>query len=197
MDVAVVDPLPLFRLGALIALGCGIPLASVSEMRAWLERTDTRAVVLLTLDGEDSWSGLEFACAHPHVLTVAVLPSSGVAMAARALRAGAAHIVPRDADPDSLRRVVDEVAADTVSLPLAVLRAATALSRDEPGRQTPGDDELSWLRALAGGSTVQTIARSAGYSERMLYRRLRELYRRLGVSTRTQALILARDAGWL
>jgi hypothetical protein len=31
----------------------------------------------------------------------------------------------------------------------------------------------------------------------MMYRKLRTLYRRLGVAGRTQALILARDEGWL
>jgi hypothetical protein len=41
------------------------------------------------------------------------------------------------------------------------------------------------------------LAESTGLSERVMYRRLGLLYRRLGVSGRTQALILGRDEGWL
>lgn len=197
MDLAVLDPLPLFRLGVLAALGGGRELTSLDELTHWVSPgTDT--VVLLTVDEDsEAWSVLAMLRQHPELRTVAVLAPFTVTTAARALRAGAAHVVPRDAEPAVLRRVLDEVVEGVVSLPLTVLRAATAAPRHTRQHGQPSDEELSWLRALAAGETVAALAARVGYSERMLYRRLTELYHRLAVTNRTQALILARDEGWL
>jgi DNA-binding CsgD family transcriptional regulator len=45
--------------------------------------------------------------------------------------------------------------------------------------------------------TVRQLADRAGYSERMMFRLLRDLYDRLRVKGRTEALMLARERGWL
>lgn len=58
-------------------------------------------------------------------------------------------------------------------------------------------ERLSWLRALAAGSTVARLADEAGYSERAMFRLLSALYRDMGVDGRVQALMRARDEGWL
>lgn len=55
------------------------------------------------------------------------------------------------------------------------------------------DQEVRWLKALAGGITVAQLARDARYSERSMYRRLSVLYRRLNVRNRTQALLAASE----
>jgi DNA-binding CsgD family transcriptional regulator len=41
------------------------------------------------------------------------------------------------------------------------------------------------------------LAEQAGYSERAMFRLLKNIYSRLGVRNRTQALMLAKDQGWL
>lgn len=199
MDLAVLDPLPLFRLGVLAALGGGRELATAEELTAWLSpRRST--VVLMTLAGDDdeqAWSLLPALQQYPELRAVAVLASYTVVSAARALRAGAVHVVARDAAPATLRAVVNEVGEGVVRLSVDVLRAATTQRR--PGRltATPTDEELAWLRALADGRTMSFLATETGHSERVLYRRLKRLYRQLGVTGRTQALILGRDEGWL
>jgi DNA-binding CsgD family transcriptional regulator len=50
---------------------------------------------------------------------------------------------------------------------------------------------------LAGGSTVAELARIAGYSERMMFRLLRALYRKLSAQNRTEALMYAQGHGWI
>ena len=50
-------------------------------------------------------------------------------------------------------------------------------------------EELTWLRILAQGGTVHDLARQVGYSERALYRLLHALYGRMGVSSRTEAIL--------
>jgi len=43
-------------------------------------------------------------------------------------------------------------------------------------------EEAEWLDALARGATVVSLADDYGYSERVMFRRLRDLYERLGAS---------------
>ena len=44
--------------------------------------------------------------------------------------------------------------------------------------------------------TVNQLAAKARYSERMMFRLLRELYSRFGARTKVEALMLAREQGW-
>jgi DNA-binding CsgD family transcriptional regulator len=41
------------------------------------------------------------------------------------------------------------------------------------------------------------VANLAGYSERAMFRLLRGLYARIGVRNRTEALMRAKERGWL
>jgi DNA-binding NarL/FixJ family response regulator len=71
---------------------------------------------------------------------------------------------------------------------LADQGAENAASADHLSQQ-----EISWLRDLANEVSVGQIAEDTGYSERMLFRLLRDLYTKLG--NRTEALMLARQRG--
>jgi DNA-binding NarL/FixJ family response regulator len=198
VELAVMDPLPLLRLGALATLGGGRELSSTEELTAWLSPARS-AVLLLTLgdDDEQGWAMLATFHQYPDLRPVALLSSFTVTSAARALRAGAVHVVPRGAGPALLRQAVAEVEEGVVRLPLDVVRAATAQLRPTRAGAEPTDEELVWLRALGHGRTVASLAEASGLSERVQYRRLKQLYRRLGVPNRTEALILGRDEGWL
>lgn len=59
------------------------------------------------------------------------------------------------------------------------------------------EDELRWLTALARGATVVRLADDEGYSERAMFRRLADLYTRLGARNRTEALLAAERRGIL
>jgi DNA-binding NarL/FixJ family response regulator len=83
-------------------------------------------------------------------------------------------------------------------LPAEVVRAlASPGPTAERGQGAPSVREIEWLRELANGVTVARLAGRAGYSERAMFRLLRELYARLRVHNRTEALMLARERGWL
>ena len=62
-------------------------------------------------------------------------------------------------------------------------------------RSWASDEELEWLRRLAAGARVPDLARAGGVPERTLYRRLRALYRRLGVRDRDEAVRLVVSVG--
>jgi DNA-binding NarL/FixJ family response regulator len=82
-------------------------------------------------------------------------------------------------------------------LPAVVVRELLrrAARWDEDVRLT--ERELAWLRDLAQGLTVAQVAARSGYSERMIFRFFRDLYEGLGVANRTEALLLARERGWV
>jgi DNA-binding NarL/FixJ family response regulator len=85
-------------------------------------------------------------------------------------------------------------------LPIGVLRALASSAAAGPiatDAQMPAPRETEWLRQLAEGRSVARLANAAGYSERMMFRLLRELYDRLGVRSRTEALMRARERGWI
>jgi DNA-binding CsgD family transcriptional regulator len=48
---------------------------------------------------------------------------------------------------------------------------------------------------LASGITTVKLATSIGYSEREMYRKLNALYKKMGVSNRAEALVLAARSG--
>ena len=199
VELAVCDPLPVFRYGLLCALGVGgVDLATVEEARVWLAGR-TAGVLLLTLNNDAALALLDqLRGRQTSVSVVVVIPTASEIEVANVLRAGAVNYVPREAPTSRFREVVDETLRGSVTLTIAALHAAVA----PPHLRTsalngPSDVEVGWLRQLAAGSTVAALSEAAGYSERMMFRKLRDLYWRLGVDSKTGALMLAQNAGWL
>ncbi len=195
VQVAVVDPLPLFRDGAVSALvAAGHPVQTPEDVLAWAGQTGA-AIVVLTLQDEDDWLLLarlsESDPAHP-VLTLLVTESATAGI--RAVRAGARSVVGRQVTAATLLRTVAATIEGQTVLPAAVAAAlADGVSADGEAALTA--EKLSWLQALASGKTVADLARRAGYSERAMFRLLRALYREMGVNSRLEALMRARERG--
>ena len=59
------------------------------------------------------------------------------------------------------------------------------------------EDDFVNINGLAAGATVAELAEGAGYSEREMFRILKQLYAALGVENRTQAIIWATRHGIL
>jgi DNA-binding CsgD family transcriptional regulator len=59
------------------------------------------------------------------------------------------------------------------------------------------EQEIAWLQALARGERTIDVAACHGHSERGFYRALSRLWDRLGVTSRSEALALAAQVGWL
>ncbi|MFI6477612.1 hypothetical protein ACIBH1_06760 [Nonomuraea sp. NPDC050663] len=197
--IAVFDPLPVYRHGVMATLReAGLGSESPDDVFAWMDDDHLRLVVLSVQTSED-WECLVQLCrTHRDALVVALLPDDAVTTHVRALTGGAVATLPRDAQPSAVRAAVEAVIDGRSVVPVDVLRALTvagpaAVSNEE----VPSPQEREWLRRLAAGSTVADLADGAGYSERMMFRLLRDLYKRIKAGNRTQALMLARERGWL
>jgi DNA-binding NarL/FixJ family response regulator len=199
LRIAVSDPLPLFQRGVMVTLrDAGFDLEAPDDLLGWA-RHEPQRVVLLTVDSADDWGLLaELHKASPGLISIAILPDASTSTYVRAMLTGAAAAVPRDAPPDTLKQVFEAAIAGKSLLPVEVVRVlAFPRNAGEEQSEAPSAREIEWLRMLARGVTVAQLASHAGYSERAMFRMLRDLYRRMQVGSRTEALMQARDNGWL
>jgi DNA-binding CsgD family transcriptional regulator len=109
-------------------------------------------------------------------------------------------------EPDPIRPVTPPVMPFARLARITHIDGAKALS--EAGRQVEllcgqddqcplTEDEIIWLKRLRAGDRVIDIAQDHGYAERTLYRALSDLWDRLTVDNRTDAIALCAEKGWL
>jgi DNA-binding NarL/FixJ family response regulator len=198
VPIAVHDPLPVFRRGAVTTLrDAGFDVDSPDDLGVWAAGSG-RKVVLLTLDSPEDWLLLrKLPDGGHHVAVIALLEDADVRTSVQAVLAGADGVLPRECTPEALCDAALRASDGVGLLPISVLRA---LAHEGPGPARRGDGpltdgEVNWLRGLSEGLTVRQLAERAGYSERMMYRQLSYLYGNLQVENRTQALMKAHDQG--
>jgi DNA-binding NarL/FixJ family response regulator len=198
--VAVSDPLPVFRRGLLACVAAsGYEPESADDLMRWADTTE-RQVAMLTLRTPQDWQLLTDLCrSRPQVIVIAVLDDATEQAYVRAFEIGAAAVVPRDAPAGVVREAFEAALTGRSILPTAVLRAlATEAGRTAPGpKPVVSVQEIEWLRHLAQGLSVGQLAEQNGYSERMMFRMLRGLYTKLNTNSRVEALMRARDEGWV
>ncbi|MGX6604070.1 DNA-binding response regulator [Micromonosporaceae bacterium Da 78-11] len=194
VHVAVLDPLPMYQQGVAATLSAiGHIVETPEDPLAWVRRSPG-AVVLLTLAVHGDWE-LLFRLrdeTSPHAV-IAVVEDDVVVHGVRAVRAGARSVMPRCVTNETLRRTIEATLDGQAVLPAGV---AAALASGEE-HSLPAAERLEWLRQLAEGATVAQLAQRAGYSERAMFRLLQALYQEIGVRTRLEAIMQARDRGWL
>ncbi|WP_170322313.1 helix-turn-helix transcriptional regulator [Acrocarpospora macrocephala] len=176
----------------------GLGSESPDDIFTWMDDDHLRLVVLSLQAGND-WERLGRLCrTYNDVLVVALLPDDAVTTHVRALASGAVAALPRDAQPSAVRATVEAVIGGRTVLPIDVLRGLTShRASTSPDAAVPSPRELEWLRHLSTGAIVAELADQAGYSERMMFRLLRDLYKRMRAGNRTEALLLARENGWI
>jgi DNA-binding NarL/FixJ family response regulator len=112
------------------------------------------------------------------------------------IKAGAQGYLLKDAEPEDLSRAIRTVyAGDTIIAPeLAQKMLSTFQSGGPKGsRLVPPltERELGVIRALAQGMSDRQIARSLGISEKTVRNHTSNIYRKLHIFDRTQAVIYA------
>jgi DNA-binding NarL/FixJ family response regulator len=193
LHIAVVDPLPLFRQGAAAVLSAaGHRVETPDDALAW-SQSRRHAVVLLTLAERPDWTLLTRMHNESSVAVVAMLQDlhpGGV----RAVHLGARSVLPRACDAVTLVRTVEATASGQSVLPADVLDSV--VGEGHSGLRV-SEQQMGWLTLLAAGSTVAEVAAQAGYSERAMFRILKQLYQEIGVEGRMQAVLRAQELGWI
>jgi DNA-binding NarL/FixJ family response regulator len=128
--------------------------------------------------------------------SVAVVMLSGIddpTLVRAALERGAAAFVLKHVDPRDLAAAVRQVVGGAIFRPLDLLPSARATT-DEAGLSKR---ELSILEALQSGSSNAAIANELFLAEQTVKFHLTNIYRKLGVSSRTEAVRRAYERGIL
>jgi DNA-binding NarL/FixJ family response regulator len=129
--------------------------------------------------------------------SVAVVMLSGIddpALVRAALERGAAAFVLKHVDPRDLAGAVRQVVGGAIFRPLDLVASVKQSALEQAGLSKR---ELSILQALQTGASNGAIAEQLFLAEQTVKFHLTNLYRKLGVSTRTEAVHSAYERGLL
>ncbi len=119
------------------------------------------------------------------------------------LQAGASGYILKNAPSEELVRAVRAVARGESALdPAVTAKVMAQLTSGKPAgaQHTPEKltaRELDVLRLAARGHTNRAIGRALGISNRTVQGHLANIFAKLGVANRTEAVLLALKQGWL
>ena len=199
--VLIADDHPLFRQALALAVGQVLPQAQVVEAgtlaAAAHAATVAESLRLILLDlkmpGAVGYSGIAMLHAECPEVPILVVSSAEGAAAAEEVRAfGAIGFLPKDSDLSAIEAAIAQALAGRT------LRAAAAQTplesiRREVAELTPM--QIKVLLAVLDGQLNQQIAHGLGISEATIKAHMTAIMRKLDVSNRTQAALVARSLG--
>jgi DNA-binding NarL/FixJ family response regulator len=121
----------------------------------------------------------------PDLRVVVVSSMTGVEHIDRALAAGAAAYVVKTAHPDDLATAVRQAFQPSVYFPAPRVKGASRQEEAHVLRLTPREREI--LRLVAEGHSNATLAKMLWVTQQTVKFHLSNVYRKLGVSNRTEA----------
>jgi DNA-binding NarL/FixJ family response regulator len=201
--ILIADDHPLFRGALRQALGSLMPHATVIEasgldevMAAMGRERDLDLILLdLTMPGVQGFSGLMYLRAqHPDVPVVIVSASEEALVIRRALDFGASGFIPKSLDAEHIGAAVNAVlAGETWTPPDIDVSAAEDKETGELVRRlarlTP--QQVRVLMMLSEGLLNKQIAYELTVSEATVKAHVSAILQKLGVDSRTQAVIAA------
>lgn len=190
---------PTWRRGvSSILADAGFDASEVAALSDWKPGRDGVAVIVGVFEAVSPDPISEFCETYPLIPVVAVIPDLAVGSFSQVVRAGAIGVLGADESTDALVTVLEASLIGRAAVPETVIRAMALRIPTTPTAESwiqPG--EAGWLRQLADGVPVCDIAEGVGYSEREMFRMLHDLYARIGVRNRTDAIIWATRHGLL
>jgi DNA-binding NarL/FixJ family response regulator len=118
-----------------------------------------------------------------------------------AFRAGASGYLLKTTTPDELCQAVRAIAAGESALSPTIakklLQRATGRTSEDESLEALSERELEVLRLAAKGQSNKQIASSLSISDRTVQGHLANIYSKLHVATRTEAVILAVRSKWI
>lgn len=195
--IGVYNAPPLYAIGLSAFLSSAdYVLEEIIEPMTWINGQQS-AAVLVTVNGSDSLDLVVELTADDTTVVLTLVDELNAETVRASLRAGAKSAIPLGGRAEDVRLALDAAMAGKSVIPDGLARTMAYRDSSGSGDSQLGEQEVSWLRDMASGITVAAIGERYGYSEREMFRRLRRLYSRMGVRSRTEALLTAERWGLL
>ena len=137
---------------------------------------------------------------RPDLLLVALFAERSADGARRALAAGAVAVLDSEQTTAECSSVIVAALEGWTALPTTLMQdlvsESIGASEAKPS-EVLSEGECTMLAELGSGATVAAFANHHHFSERTVYRRLKDAYRRLGVLSLRDAVAVARHRGLL
>lgn len=172
-------------------------VASFDEARARMEQDDAYDLVLLdyNMPGMNGLEGMKTAIEMKEGQRVALISGEATKkIAEQALEAGAAGFVPKSLPAKSFVNAVKFMAMGEQYAPLDFMTAEDE-TKSNPLAEKLTERELQVLEGLTQGLSNKEIARQLEIQEPTVKLHMKTLYRKVGAANRTQAALIAREAG--
>lgn len=200
--ILIADDHPLFRQALALAVHRVMPSAQVREAgtlsaaaHAAMEAEDLRLVLLdLKMPGAVGYSGIALLHAERPSVPILVVSSADGASAAEEARAfGAVGFLRKDSDLSAIEAAIGEALGGKATFRTSGDEAHMDTIRRDVAGLTP--TQLKVLLAVLDGQLNKQIAHSLGISEATVKAHMTAIMRKLDVSNRTQAALVARSLG--
>ena len=148
------------------------------------------------MPGMSGLEGLSRALAESRGARVALMSGTATRdVAEKALELGAAGFLPKTLPAKSLVNAVRFMAMGEQYAPVDFMTAAAEASPAHPLAEKLSPRELQVLEQLCSGKANKEIARELGIQEPTVKLHMKTLYRKIGAHNRTQAAMIAKEAG--
>ncbi|MGR3713314.1 MAG: LuxR C-terminal-related transcriptional regulator [Shimia sp.] len=200
MQILIADDHDLLRdtLVAFVQAAGGIDVVTAPDLDSAIKIVEEKGpfdLVLLdyNMPGMNRLEGMRKVIALPKAPRVALISGEAPrAVVQEAIAAGAAGFVPKTLPAKSLVNAIRFMAAGEQFVPLDLL--APTEQSTHPMVKLLTRRELQVLEGLTDGKSNKEIARDLDLSEPTIKLHVKNLYRKIGASNRTQAALLAREA---
>lgn len=204
MKILVVDDHPVLREGV-AALLCQdaadtevVQAGNAADgLRLVAEHDDLSVVVLdLLMPGSNGFEVIgEFVDCRPDLPVIILSSSENPHDVRNAFSHGASGFVPKSSSRSTLASAIKLVLSGNLYVPPLVIDSVTSIK--VPGARSGllTERQIDVLRCVCDGLANKTIAANLGLSEKTVKAHITAIFRALNVINRTQAAIVAREAG--
>lgn len=148
------------------------------------------------MPGMNGLEGLSRALAEGRGARVALMSGTATRhVAEEALELGSAGFLPKTLPAKSLVNAVRFMAMGEQYAPVDFMTASTEAAPVHPLAEKLSPRELQVLEQLCAGKANKEIARELGIQEPTVKLHMKTLYRKIGAHNRTQAAMIAKQAG--